>query len=153
MTDTTMDIPGEAYERVFHAGWGLMDANAHLRNTAYLDLAADTRLGFYAERGFPADEFARLRIGPVVRRDELEYMREFRLLEPVRVTLAVAGLSDDVARWTIVNEFFRPDGVLAARVTSHGGWLDLAARKLTSPPPALAEAMRRQARTADYRPL
>lgn len=148
-----MQQQGEPYERVFLAGWGLMDANAHLRNTAYLDLAADTRLSFYAERGFPAIEFARLQIGPVVRRDELEYYREYRLLDPVRVTLAVAGLSEDVSRWIIVNEFFRPDGVLAARVTSHGGWLDLAARKLTTPPAALADAMQRQARTADFRML
>lgn len=148
-----MQQQGEPYERVFLAGWGLMDANAHLRNTAYLDLAADTRLSFYAERGFPAIEFARLQIGPVVRRDELEYYREYRLLDPVRVTLAVAGLSEDVSRWIIVNEFFRPDGVLAARVTSHGGWLDLAARKLTTPPAALADAMQRQARTADFRAL
>lgn len=148
-----MERHGDAYERILLAGWGQMDANAHLRNTAYLDLAADTRLGFFAERGFPAEEFARLRIGPVVKRDELEYFREFRLLEPVRVTLAVAGLNEDVSRWRIVNEFYRPDGVLAARVTSHGGWLDLAARKLAAPPPALAEAMRQLAHSADFQAL
>lgn len=73
-----MQQQGEPYEHVFLAGWGLMEANAHLRNTAYLDLAADTRLSFYAERGRPASEFARLRIGPLVRRDGLDYYREYR---------------------------------------------------------------------------
>ncbi len=69
------------------------------------------------------------------------------------MTLAVAGLSEDVSRWIIVDEFFRPDGVLAARVTSHSGWLDLVARKLTTPPPAPADAMGRPARTGDFRTL
>ena len=46
------------------AGWGDMDFNAHMRNTAYLDKAADVRLMFFAENAFPIEEFIRLRIGP-----------------------------------------------------------------------------------------
>ena len=39
----------EALRRSFRAGWGQMDFNAHMANTAYLDLAADTRLVCFAE--------------------------------------------------------------------------------------------------------
>ena len=114
-----------------------MDLNGHMRNTAYLDMSADVRMMYFDEHDFSMREFERPQIGPVVMKDELEYFRELRLLEPVTVTLAIAGLSEDASRFIIRNEFFRNDEKQAARVNSTGGWLDLAARKLTSPPEEL----------------
>ena len=138
------------FEISFYAGWGDMDFNAHMRNTAYLDRAADARLRFFDERGFPATEFARLRIGPVIFSDVLDYFKEVGLLESVRVTLAVDELSDDASRFRIRNEFFRADGRLAARVSSSGGWLDLASRKLVVPPEGLRAAMHAMDKTEDF---
>ncbi len=129
------------FHREFRVRWSDMDFNAHMRNTAYLDLAADVRMLHFEERGFPMREFERLRLGPVVRRDELDYFRELRLLETVRVTLALAGLSADGARFRLRNEFFGADGALVARVTSAGGWLDLDARRLAAPPAELLAAL------------
>lgn len=102
-----------------------MDFNSHMRNTAFLDKSADVRMMFFAEHGFPMGEFVRQQIGPVIRKDEIEYFREIRLLEDFRVTLALAGLSDDGSRFVLRNEFSRVGEQLAARVTSAGGWLDL----------------------------
>lgn len=130
-----------------------MDYNGHMRNTAFLDRSADTRMMFFAEQGFPMAEFYRLRIGPVVLRDEVEYRQELGLLDPFEVTLALAGLSADGARFAIRNEFRKPDGSLCARVTSTGGWLDLGARKLVAPPSALHAALRTLARTDDFSEL
>jgi acyl-CoA thioester hydrolase len=138
------------FSKRFMAGWGDMDFNAHMRNTAFLDRAADTRMLFFAEHGFPMAEFVRRRIGPVILKDELEYFREVALLEEFDVTLAVAGLAPDGTRFLIRNEFLGTDGRMRARVTSAGGWLDLDARRLTLPPPALLEALRALPRTADY---
>ena len=42
---------------------------------------------------------------------------------------------------------------MAALVTSEGGWLDLAARRLTVPPDDLAAAMWSLPRTADFASL
>ena len=138
------------FEHVFHAGWGHMDFNAHMANTAYLDLGADVRLMFFAAHGFPMSEFQRLRLGPVIRRDDIEYFREIRLLERVRVDVETAALSPDGARFAIRNSFYREDGVLAARVTSHGGWLDLAQRKLCAPPDALRTALEAMPKSQDF---
>src|SRR5262249_28864023 len=131
------------FERTLFAGWGDMDFNAHMRNTAFLDKAGDVRAMFFAEHGFAMKSMAALRIGPVGSRDEVEYFREFRLLEPVRVTYRLAGAAEDGSRMKLRNEFFQADGKLAARVTSYVGWLDLAARKLVAPPDALLHAMQR----------
>jgi acyl-CoA thioester hydrolase len=140
------------YDRHLYVGWGDLDANGHMRNTAYLDKAADVRLFYFAEHGFPAAEFARIGVGPVVRRDAIEYFRECRMLDPIRVTFAVAALSPDAARFAIVNEFWRGDR-LAARVVSSGGWLDQRARALVAPPPALAEVLRSAPRTDAFEEL
>jgi acyl-CoA thioester hydrolase len=140
----------EPFSTTFQAGWAHIDANAHMRNTAYLEMSVDVRLMYFQSHGFPVQEFERLRLGPVIFRDEVEYLRELRLLDSVTVTLALAGLSQDGQRFRLRNEFFVAEGKLAARVTSTGGWLNLATRKLTAPPQALAAASEALARTADF---
>jgi acyl-CoA thioester hydrolase len=141
------------FERTLYARWGDMDFNGHMKNTAYLDASADVRMMYFAENGFSMREFEQRRIGPVIMRDELEYFRELRLLEPVRVTLQTSGLSEDGSRFRIVNEFYREDGKLAVRVTSNGGWLDLERRKLTPPPPELRALLEQIDRTEKFEML
>lgn len=138
------------YSKTLYAGWGDMDFNSHMRNTAYLDKAADVRQMFLMENGFPMEEFSRLRIGPVVMKDELEYFKEVGLQQQIVVTYALAGHAEDGSRFLLRHEIFRPDGKLSARVTSAGGWLDLNERRLIAPPPALFAAMNSLERTDDF---
>ncbi|HXJ12981.1 MAG TPA: thioesterase family protein [Candidatus Limnocylindrales bacterium] len=139
------------FERTLTAGWGDMDFNSHMRNTAYLDKSADVRMMYFSENGFPMAEFHRLRLGPVILRDELEYYREVGLLEEVRVTLEIAELSADGSRFLIQNTFYRGDGKLVARVRSKGGWLDLIARKLVAPPEKLLLALQNSPHSDDFK--
>ena len=139
------------FERKLTAGWGDMDFNSHMRNTAYLDKSADVRMMYFAENGFPMAEFHRLRMGPVILRDELDYFREVGLLEEIRVTLEVGELSADGSRFLMQNTFYREDGKLVARVRSKGGWLDLNARKLVAPPEKLLLALQNSPRSDDFK--
>ena len=141
------------FEKRLVAGWGDMDFNSHMRNTAFLDKSADVRMMFFSENGFPMDEFIRRKIGPVIMKDEIEYFKEIRLLEELRVTLAMAGLAGDGSRFLLRNEFLRSNERVAARVTSAGGWLDLTIRKLVPPPEALLAALRSLPRTDDFQIL
>jgi len=137
----------------FIAGWGAIDSNAHMANTAYLDFAADSRFTYFKENGFPGSEFSRRGIGPVVRKDEIEYFREYRLLEKGTVELKLAGISEDGSRFRLANLFYTEDGILAAVIKSTGGWLDLRSRTLTCPPAELLELLRALSKTDDYEPL
>ena len=141
------------YSKTLFAGWGDMDFNSHMKNTAFLDKSADVRMMFFAENGFPVAEFARLRLGPVIMKDEVEYRKEVGLLEEISVTLSIAGMSPDGSRFLLQNEIFRSEGVLCARVKSAGGWLDLAARKLVAPPTALLATMQTLPKTGDFTEL
>jgi len=138
------------YTKTLYAGWADMDFNSHMKNTAYLDKAADVRQMYLGENGFPVSEFRRLGIGPVVMKDEVEYFREVDLQQQITVNYALAGHAPDGSRFLLRHEVFRPDGKLSARVTSAGGWLDLKARKLIAPPPALLAAMNSLDRTSDF---
>ena len=128
------------YAKEFIAGWGTMDFNGHMANTAYLNLAADVRMAFFAEHGFPPSEFRKLALGPVIWKEELEYFREVGLHDSVTVTYALLAMSAEGARFVVENEIWSAAGERAATVRSTGGWLDLRTRKLVAPPPDLLAA-------------
>jgi acyl-CoA thioester hydrolase len=141
------------FARTLVAGWASCDVNGHMRNSAYLDMATDARMLYFAEHGFTVTRFERLGVGPVVKSDLLEYLREIRLMQPVRVEVRLSGMSHDGSRMRLRNDFVRDDGVLAARLRSEVGWLDLAARKLRAPPEELLRAMREMPRDENFEPL
>jgi len=135
------------------AGWADMDANAHMANIAYLSKCVDARMSYFKQNGFPVTEFATRQLGPVVPRDELEYFREVALLEPITITLALAGMALDGSRFWLLNEVLSGDGKLAARVKSEGGWLDLAKRKLIAPPTDLLATLNAMPHTTEFEQL
>jgi acyl-CoA thioester hydrolase len=135
------------------ANWADVDVNGHMANYAYLYKCVDARMGYFQQFGFSASNFVKRRIGPVVRRDTIEYFREIGLMEALTVTLALGGMSADGSRFRLVNEILKAGGERAARIVSDGGWLDLNARKLMVPPPDLMAAMSAMPRAADYETL
>ena len=139
--------------RRFLAGWADMDWNSHMANTAYLNKVVDARVLALAEKGFPLEEFIRLRLGVVIMKDELEYKREVKWMEEIDITFSLAGLAPDGSRFKVQNEVRRTNGDIAARITSTGGFMDLDARKLVAPPPAVHAAYLSLPRTEDYAEL
>ena len=119
------------------ARWADMDPNSHMKNTAFLDYAADARMRFFQSHGFAPERFAQLQLGPIALKDTIEYRREIRLYESFTVTLTATMAKADGSRFTLVNTFTREDGSLAARVETQGAWFDQARRKITAPPPDL----------------
>ncbi len=146
-------MSGQPFSISTIAGWADMDANAHMANVAYLSKCVDSRMSFFKQNGFPVTEFAKRKLGPVVRRDELEYFREIALLEPITVTLALGGMAADGSRFRLVNEVLNGGEKLAARIRSEGGWLDLAARKLIAPPEDLRLALAAMPHASDFEEL
>src|SRR5688572_31076719 len=109
------------FQKSFEVPWAYLDAIGHMANTAYLDVCVDCRFAYFESQGFAPAEFFRNRVGPVVRKDEVEYFRELRMLEKFTVSLALAGVAPDGSRFRLRNEIRRADGELAAKVTSSGG--------------------------------
>jgi acyl-CoA thioester hydrolase len=140
----------EVYKQSFHVRWNEADVNGHMRNSAYLDMASDIRMMYFSDNGFTAKDFDRLRMGPVVMRDELEYFRELKLMDPLEVTMELAGMAPDGSRFRIRNDYYRQDGKLSGRLTSTVGWLDLDARRLIRPSDLLFAALEKITKTDDF---
>ena len=126
----------------YRTRWADMDPNGHMRHSAYADYAADQRLVLLAEWGYDIKEFARLRLGPILFREETTFLKEVHIGEEIRVDSRLRSVNDDGTRWSILHTIYKADGRVAATVAVDGAWLDLDRRKLTTPPVELAMAFR-----------
>jgi acyl-CoA thioester hydrolase len=143
----------DEFSQEFTLRWSDADANGHVRHTVYAELAVESRMAFLAAGGWGWRQLAEAGIGPVLLREELEYLREISLGERVRVDLELAAASPDGARWRFRHRLFKAGGEQAARVTVTGGWIDLAARRLAPPPDGLRDHFAAAPRAADFEEL
>ncbi|MGH8397026.1 MAG: acyl-CoA thioesterase [Gammaproteobacteria bacterium] len=134
----------------FSVRWADLDPNGHLRHTAYMDYAAQARVGFLNDYGFTLERFQKLHIGPVLFREETQYLNEIRANERISVTAEVTGLSSNGKHWRIRHKIFRDNGELACIVNIQGAWLDLVERKVVAAPAELQGIMRKWPRSEDY---
>lgn len=114
--------------------WAQVDANNHLRHSAYADFAAQARLQALEHCGFNADHMEQLQVGPILFREELIYMREVRPNDRITVSCVMTKCRADGSRWSFIQELHRGDGVLAAVINVDGAWIDTRSRRLTALP-------------------
>lgn len=114
--------------------WSQIDANMHLRHSAYADFAAQARVEMLSSLGMTAAVMQQEHIGPVLFREETIYLKEVRPNDVVRITCLLSKCREDGSRWSFRQEVYRSDDVLAARINVDGAWIDMAKRKLTAPP-------------------
>ena len=144
----------DVFEKTLVAGWRDMDYNSHMANTAYLDRAADVRMMYFAENGFTAAEMLRMKIGPVIMKDEIEYFREVHLLQEIRVRFADRGpRARRQPLHACATSSRTPMARVAPAITSTGGWLDLNVRKLIAPPDPLRAALAALPKVEGFRDL
>lgn len=144
---------GVPFTRAFVVGWGQVDANGHMRNTAFFDAAADTRLAFLESRGWDRPRLETTGLGVIAFTEEVAYRRELRLRDPFVVTLELAGVRSDGSRARLRSRFLAVDGTEHAALTSEIGWMDLTTRRLEAVPPMLAETFLELTTTDDFRGL
>jgi acyl-CoA thioester hydrolase len=130
--------------------WGEIDSNGHMRNVAYLDISANSRMEFFNANGYTLTEFFGAGLGPVVLKDEIEYKREVRLGEDLTVTNELAGMSEDSTRFIFRNQFIKANGKLACKISSLVAFFDIATRKTIAPPENLMRAILSLPRSEDF---
>jgi acyl-CoA thioester hydrolase len=130
--------------------WSQIDANQHMRHTAYADFAAQARLTMLESLGLKPSTLYKFKIGPVLFREELIYLREIGLNEHIKVTCEVTKSRPGGSRWSIRHELYRGDGVKAAVITADGAWIDMEKRKLIILPTELSDLFMNAPRSSDY---
>jgi acyl-CoA thioester hydrolase len=143
----------DRYGRTFTVRWSDCDVNGHMRNTAYSEYAIDARMGYLTEHGFGFDRMVEAGLGPVLLREEIDYLREVRLGDRLDVDVTLLGLSPECARFAFAHDFTRADGKRAARIVLTGGWMDLRQRRLVPAPEPLAAVLRGVPKAEGYAEL
>ncbi len=140
-------------ENVFFEGrvlWSQIDANMYLRHSAYADFAAQARLQVLESLGFDVAKLEELKVGPILFREELIYMREVRPSDTIKVTCTLSRCRKDGSRWAFRHEIYRGDGVQAAVINVDGAWVDMTKRKLTALPEEWASKFLHIPKTDDF---
>ncbi|WP_223151667.1 acyl-CoA thioesterase [Chitinophaga varians] len=140
-------------DNIFFEGpvmWSQIDANMHLRHSAYADFAAQARLAMLEKVGMDARHFLELHIGPILFREETIYLREANANDTLRVTCELTKCRPDGSRWSVRHEIYRKDGIKSAVVNVDGAWIDTKLRKLTALSDELMEKFRSLPRSEDF---
>jgi acyl-CoA thioester hydrolase len=138
---------------VFYEGqvlWSQIDANQHMRHSAYADFGAQARLTMMESLGLDLKALLKYNIGPVLFREELFYTREVGINERIKVSCELIKSRADGSRWTMRHEIFRSDGIKAATIIVEGAWIDLEKRKLAALPSELMEHFMNSPKGHDY---
>jgi acyl-CoA thioester hydrolase len=121
------------FSRTIQIRWSDMDANRHVRHSAYYDYAAAMRIMVLGDSGLTLKKLEEFEIGPVLFREEAIFKREIRLDDKITVDVVLVKSTADFSRWSLRHQFIKEDGTLAAIVNIDGAWLDLIKRKLVVP--------------------
>lgn len=138
---------------IFYEGqvlWSQIDANQHMRHSAYADFGAQARLDMLESLGLKPSELFKYKIGPVLFREELFYLREVAINDFIKVSCELVKARSDGSRWSIRHEIFRGDGIKAAIIITDGAWIDMEKRKITALPSALLELFMHSPKADDY---
>ncbi|ERJ59979.1 acyl-CoA thioesterase [Sphingobacterium paucimobilis] len=130
--------------------WSQIDANRHLRHSAYADFCAQARSNMLKTMGLSLDEFAKQKIGPILFREELIYKREIQLDEYIRVEILLTKLNLKNARFSFQHIIYKENGEKAAEVNVDGAWLHLVERKLTNIPAEWYDILQKVPRSEHY---
>ena len=133
--------------------WADLDPNGHARHTAFMDWATHSRIAAFASRGLTIERFKELGVGPVIFREETDYLREVSGDDRITVSMELTGASPDWKHFRFRHQLTRRDGVPCATVVVRGAWFNLQERKVVPPPAPIADACASLPRSADFEVL
>jgi acyl-CoA thioester hydrolase len=140
----------EAYSMPYEVRWTDIDANRHVRYSAYIDAASELRYRYFTHFNLPPEAFDNLGVGPVYTALNATFFREVRLGETLTITFQLAGLSPQGMRWKFHHDFFKANHKKAVTVTLEGTLLDLATRQPACLTPEIMQVFQQMPRSSNF---
>ncbi len=140
----------ETFKRQIQVRWSDMDANRHLRHSAYYDYGAAMRMMVLSDLGLTLQRLEDLQIGPVLFREEAIFRREIRMDDTVTLDVTLARSTADFSRWSLRHHFVKGDGTVAALLNIDAAWMHLARRKLIVPDDFIRDIFSQFPKAPDY---
>ena len=140
----------QTFSRAIQIRWSDMDANRHLRHSAYYDYGAAMRMMVLSEEGLTLKKLEEFEVGPILFREEAIFKREIRLDDAIALDVALVKSTPNFSRWSLRHHFIKADGSIAAILNIDGAWMDLVQRKLTVPHELIQTIFAKFPKTSDY---
>jgi acyl-CoA thioester hydrolase len=114
--------------------WSDLDPNFHVRHSVYYDWGAFCRIEFLNKFGLTSDVMSKLQFGPILFREECIFRKEVRMGDELTIDLQLIKSRKDFSRWSIQHHIYKHGDVLCAVLSVDGAWINMALRKLATPP-------------------
>jgi acyl-CoA thioester hydrolase len=139
----------ESYIKQLEIRWSDLDANFHIRHSAFYDFGAYARITFLTDQGLTMAIMQEHHIGPVLFREECSFRKEIRLGDKATMNVELLRSTPEFSRWSIQHQFFKNDQ-LAAILTVDGAWINTQLRKLGSLPEQYRDAFDRMPKAQNF---
>jgi acyl-CoA thioester hydrolase len=116
-----------------------LDTFGHINNATYLTLFEQARWEWITEGGYGLDEIHRTQIGPTILNIHIEYKRELKLREKVRVETFLIEFNEKIGK--VRQQMLNEQGKICTQIELTIGIFDMKARKLVSAPAAWLKAI------------
>jgi acyl-CoA thioester hydrolase len=140
----------DAYTTTYEVRWTDIDANRHVRYSAYIDAAAEQRYRFFSEHDLAPEVFDKLDMGPVYTTLTATFFREARLGEALTIHYLLTGMSPSGTRWKVQHDFLKANGKKAVSVSLEGTILNLTTRQPVAPTPEIMSVFQLVPRSRDF---
>ncbi len=109
-----------------------LDFLGHVNHANYLSMLEEARWEMLAERGFGLDALQKAMISPVILGVNIQYKKEIRNRETIRIETHTTDSREKVG--ALKQVIYKENGQVAATATITYGVMDLQQRKLIEPP-------------------
>jgi acyl-CoA thioester hydrolase len=140
----------QTYSLPYEVRWTDIDANRHVRYSAYVDAAAEMRYRFLNQQGFPSTELEKLGIGLIYTSLMINFYREVLLGEVLTITFLLTGMSPLGVRWKIRHDFLKANGKKAASMSLEGAFLNMDTRQPMIPTPEMLALFHQVPRSLEF---
>jgi len=130
--------------------WADLDPNFHVRHSVYYDWGAYSRICFFHSQGVTTSILLEHLLGPILFREECIFRKEIHFSDNLNIDLQLIKSRDDYSRWSIRHSIYKNQDTLAAIITIDGAWIDTQKRKLTVPPPVVANMVAEMPKSPDF---
>src|SRR5260221_2652182 len=96
-----------ASPRAIQIRWSDMDANRHLRHSAYYDYAAAMRIMILSDSGLTLKKLEEFEIGPILFREEAIFKREIRFDDKITVDVGLVKSTAAFSRCGLRHQFIK----------------------------------------------
>lgn len=141
------------FKQSFDVRWADLDANNHMRHTAYNDYAAHVRISALTHLGLTPDKLRAAKMGPVLFDERINYHRELRPGDRFTVDVEVLASSPDHRKWKMKHNIYKSDDSLSAEIFVSGAWLDLVERKVKALPEELQNMLSKMPKAENHETL